>query len=309
MLSPEEVLWGYRFILDRDPESETVVQEHRARADWRELRRTLLDSGEYSAVTKSLSATGKWVMCEVFSGRSVMWVNLADKFVSFGCLIDNYEPAETAVFSRLIEPGFNIADVGANIGWFTLLAAQKLRDGGGGHVFAFEPQRPIVGYLRRTVQANGHDALVTVIDAALGAEQGQGALIDQPRSPNPGGAHLTAPGGGAPSQPVRIDTLDAHFAETRLDLIKMDIEGAEPLAMRGGLDTLRRDRPVILCEINPPLMQAVSGVAARDFRRMLEDELGYRMQVIGPEYDLRPAPADLDFDAQGLTNVVFSPAP
>ena len=70
-----------------------------------QLRHRLLSSDEFAAREKVIGHVSKWVITEIFDGSAKIWVDLADKYVAFGCLIDDYEPLETAAFRRLLRPG------------------------------------------------------------------------------------------------------------------------------------------------------------------------------------------------------------
>src|SRR5690348_15511421 len=130
--------------------------------DWRKFRQALLKSAEFSRNSLARPLVPKWVAAEIFGGKRLIWLDLMDDYVSRGCLFDAYESIETELVRKHLKPGQVFLDIGANIGWFTLLASMIV--GEEGHVHAFEPRRPTVGYLRRSVSANSLDALVTVHD-------------------------------------------------------------------------------------------------------------------------------------------------
>jgi FkbM family methyltransferase len=263
MLTHDEIIWGYRYVLGRDPRpaevsfltGQTIVPAG--------LRTMLLGSEEFAAREKVIGYTSKWVITEVFEGSVKMWIDLADKYVSFGCLIDNYEPLESAAFRRLLQPGFHVADLGANVGWFTFLATRGI--GPTGHVTAIEPRNITADYLRRSVQLNGLDDRITVCQHAIGDHSGTVSLAWHPASHNPGSTHLGEPDEGAEAQETELRRLDEVLGESRVDCIKMDIEGAEGLALVGAATVLRSSRPFVLCEINPSALRAVSAMSVEDF--------------------------------------------
>src|ERR1700722_20520178 len=129
MLTQDEIIWGYRYMLGRDPRPQEMRRLVSESTTCMELRKLLLGSDEFAAQEKVIGHSSKWVITEIFNGSTKIWMNLADKFVAFGCLIDNYEPEETVAFRRLLRPGFHVVDVGANVGWFTFLAAQCIGPG------------------------------------------------------------------------------------------------------------------------------------------------------------------------------------
>src|SRR5690606_15185214 len=94
---------------------------------------------------------------------------------------DNYEPHVTAEVRRLLQPGMTFVDVGANIGYFALLAASLV--GAQGKVIAFEPNLENCELLRRSIAANGFDDFVHVHPYAV-AEKAQFFTLDVGTSSN-----------------------------------------------------------------------------------------------------------------------------
>ena len=194
-----------------------------------------------------------------------------------------YEPEVAAVFRAHLRPGMRVVDVGGNIGVFTMLAASLV--GPGGEVLAIEPNLANVRMIEASRRANGF-AQVTVAACAVGRRVG---LLEL----------RTAFSNGATSEVG--DTLAALFAARlapslplarllppgRVDFIKIDAEGAEHTALSGALELLRRDRPTIVSEFSPSLLQSNSGVPGEEYLRLLMG-IGYDVAVIGPQG--RPAP-------------------
>jgi FkbM family methyltransferase len=263
MLTRDEITWAYIFILSRHPLPEETSRLNMDPINRAELRERLLRSNEFAAQEKVIGHVSKWVITEIFNRSMKIWIDLADKYVSFGCLIDDYEPHETVAFRRLLRPGFHVADLGANVGWFTFLAALCI--GPGGHVTAFEPRAPTVDYLRRSVSLNRLDDRISVLQNAVGDRSGTVSLTWAPASRNPGSTRLGEPGDNDEGQLTEMRKLDTLLSEAKLDFIKMDIEGAEGLALIGADAVLRANRPFILCEINPTALRLVSDASVEDF--------------------------------------------
>ena len=144
-------------------------------------------------------------------------------------------------------------DIGANIGFFTLAAGQKLRNNGG-QVYAFEPCRETFEVLQQNVHLNGLRN-VHLVHAALTDWVGEGTLHIN-KSFRDGLNTLGSPGhfdcGVVGRQVVRTTTID-HFMKAneigQVDVMKVDVEGAELLVLAGGRRLLERnDAPVILYE-------------------------------------------------------------
>ncbi|MCH8063650.1 MAG: FkbM family methyltransferase [Chloroflexi bacterium] len=143
-------------------------------------------------------------------------------------------------------PGWIVCDIGANIGWYSLLAATKV--GARGKVFAFEPAPEEFTRLERNVQLNGLSNIAlqrlavsdTVGDAWLGPPGDAGTT------------HLVS-AGYAQARLIRATTLDRFVVDhalARLDLVKVDIEGAEGRFIDGARKALERFRPVLMIELH-----------------------------------------------------------
>jgi FkbM family methyltransferase len=190
-------------------------------------------------------------------------VDLEDTGVGFEILCTRaYEPAETAFFNRLLRPGDYVLDVGANIGYFTSLFAERV--GPAGRVMAFEPDPRNVTLLRANVADRGIDGRVEVVHSAVGERSGSATLFAVSRGNRGDQRMYLADGGIAGGAPprlpievpvVRID--DAAARWTRLDAVKMDIQGFEGHALAGMVETRARfPDAVMLVEFWPSGLRA-----------------------------------------------------
>jgi FkbM family methyltransferase len=278
MLTREEVVWGYRYVLGREPESEHVIEIARGVADIAAFRSGLLASEEFAKTSKLLSSLDRWVLTPILGGQRLMWVNLSDKYVSFGCLLDNYEPAETRFVRKHLKGGDTFLDIGANIGWFTLLANSLVGPSGQDH--AFEPH-PIIGdYLGKTLEmnklANVRLHRAGVFDEVLSAD-----LAWSKNTDNFGGSFILrdqATTSDMRTQTVPLVSLDS-LELGKVDFIKIDIEGAEMRAFKGGMHLLSKYRPVVLSELYPDQLQRVSNATAEEFFDLFK-RLDYRCFVV-----------------------------
>jgi FkbM family methyltransferase len=163
----------------------------------------------------------------------------------------NFEKHEVEFILRVLEPRMIFFDVGANVGLFTVSAAKKI---GGKGVFAFEPCSSTNGLLKQNLQLN-HLADVNIAQIALGESIGDGVLQVNARGKD--GLNTL----GKASHPeskvvglenVRITTVDVFMKDhnvPRVDVMKVDIEGAELMMFHGARDLLKRvDAPLILYE-------------------------------------------------------------
>jgi FkbM family methyltransferase len=281
VLTRDEVIWGYRLMLGREPESEAVIEAHRQLADVPTFRRALLECAEFAHHNPISTIPRRWVIAPVLGGERLMWVDLGDHFVSRGCLVDNYEPAETHFVKAVLRPGDVFVDVGANIGWFTLVASVAV--GESGRVHAFEPRAETVAHLIETVVLNELDDQVTTYPYGLADRETSGRLVWVSGTDNPGGSAVWS--GEIPAnmeeQPIALRPLDALKFD-RVDALKVDVEGAELRVLRGGRKTLERCRPYILSELSPEMLRRVSGVPVEAYFDFV-DRLGYRCFIVDVE--------------------------
>jgi FkbM family methyltransferase len=305
VLTHDEVVWGYRYILGRDPESDAIVSASAAAMkDVQAFRSALLQSKEFARLYTPFQQSC-WVAAPVFGGARLMWIDLSDRLISLGCLQDAYEPAETRFVRGILTANDIFVDVGANIGWYAFLASTIIGDGG--HIHAFEPRRPIVDYLQRTVTLNGLDKLITVQPIGLSNEKKSEILMWEAISGNGGGASFARDDASADMvcQTIEVRSLDS-LDLGHVDVIKIDVEGAEPLVIEGATTTIERDRPIILTEVLPSQLKRVSGRSpqqyfefflSRNYRGFIVDSFRCGESVVG-----YPDPWD-----KPLANIAFVP--
>jgi FkbM family methyltransferase len=195
-----------------------------------------------------------------------------------------FEVAELACACRHVRPGDTAIDGGAHLGIYSLLLAQAV--GPAGHVYAFEPHPESRTLLAGTVAANGFQGRITVREAALGAQTQPATLLSGRRCAAHAHAHL-APAGVHPGPsertfPIQLVALDDLRLDRRVALLKLDVEGAELLAMRGALHLIRRDRPAILCELGDEESRRISGSSSDQVIETLR-EAGYAPREILPD--------------------------
>ena len=310
MLTREEVILGFRMILEREPESERTIELQRRHPSLEEFARTLRNSDEFrirAARERAGTARQHWVRCDLPSGLSLR-VNLLDEGVSSGILRGSWEPAETNFMLSVLQPGDAVLDIGANVGWFTLILAQAL--GPDGHVFAFEPRSDIFAWLERSARENGFSERCTLHKLALGAEAGERSIGWFPDEKNDGHSFLT-PAGATPSadmwnETVRVARLDDLGIERRIRLIKLDVEGAEVDVLSGGRNLIARDRPIVVSEAFPKWLRRSGNTDAYAFLHALDD-LGYRAHYLtddGIGGEIHWPVTDLDSEV-AIYSVVF----
>ncbi|GHD48200.1 methyltransferase FkbM [Thalassobaculum fulvum] len=182
-----------------------------------------------------------------------------------------YSGAEIDLYQALLRPGDVALDIGANVGIFSI--AMGLAVGPTGRVLAFEPQPSIFPLLQRNLAGHGLSQ-AEAERAILSDAEGEGEFVDLHSPPigravNYGSLSIAsrtfASYGGMASTPIR--TVDG-LALTRCDFIKVDVEGAEGLVLRGAAGTIGRCRPILSVECDRPQLvaPAIGALTAAGYR-------------------------------------------
>jgi FkbM family methyltransferase len=172
------------------------------------------------------------------------FASMPNNFTSFAMYCAGAPDPEMLRFMQhRLRPGGVFVDAGANIGAYSILAARLV--GPEGRVASFEAHPITFGFLERSIALNGFSQ-VQARNLALGAAPGRVRLAFNPA--NPGETHVADDGGtAAPGAEVAVATLDSALAEagiTRVDYLKIDVEGFELPVLQGAVGTLR-DNPDI----------------------------------------------------------------
>src|SRR5579862_360717 len=167
-----------------------------------------------------------------------------------------YETQLAQFFVSLVRPGALVLDLGAHVGLHSLLLSRLV--GSNGRVVAVEPSPANVWLLKRHLAWN-RCRNVEVTNAAVGSCEDQVRFSFWP-DPTSGHAFENSLAGADRGEitKVRMTTIDRICAGCNPDLIKMDIEGAELLALRGAQETLARAAPLLVVSLHPEAMQALS---------------------------------------------------
>lgn len=203
-----------------------------------------------------------------------------------------YEREETKLIGKLVKPGMTVMDIGANIGYFTLLMATLV--GPKGRVHAFEPNPKVLYRLRRNISANPglSDGRIVVHPVALGDKHGEadfycpvegsegvGGLKDIKRAPLDNIFRVPV---------LTLDTLVEENGIGAIDFIKMDIEGGELDVIRGSDQTLKQIKPTILFEAFE-MNTAAYGYRVFDILAYLENR-SYRVMQAGESFNFLATP-------------------
>ncbi|MBI2061760.1 MAG: FkbM family methyltransferase [Nitrospirae bacterium] len=201
-----------------------------------------------------------------------------------------YEPFTAQLFTESVRRGARVVDVGAQFGYFSVLAARKT--GAEGRVLAFEPVPTNLTVLRRNIDLHECGGIVTIVPKAVGEESGTASILLSEGSHSHGlYPHPDIRTKG--ELKVECVALDDEIGSEKVDVIKMDIEGHEPYALKGMKKTLSRNRDlVLLLELAPVLLRS-GGTPPDAFVRQIR-ELGFSIQAINDESrSLGPLSSDM----------------
>jgi FkbM family methyltransferase len=202
------------------------------------------------------------------AGTPFRWLTIAGRrlmvdvteFTTYGLYFNRtpYEPLTTDFLIQELKPGDVFVDIGANHGYFTLIAASCV--GSTGCVFAFEPNPPVFQQLVTHVRMNRFEDRVRLADVALSDAEGEATLFASQCRTNSGLSSLRATAervesgalSAAHTVRVRTETFDRWYARARpgsISVMKIDVEGAEEQVVRG-MDTTLRTGVIrrIVCE-------------------------------------------------------------
>jgi FkbM family methyltransferase len=267
----ENTLFKYEYLLSKQ-------DVNMIKTDLKKAKHTILDSDSIKALTlsinqNSISGNLKFYLDINKHAQKIMWEYLVKN--------ELYESETLQCLTSMLKDGDCFIDIGAHIGYFSLLAS--LMVGNEGQVFSFEPEDSNYLHLNTHISENNLSN-IQAINAALGAESKEAQFF----------INLDADGGHAlwnvglldsneksranPTvRNINVFSLDDVFKDRELNslkLIKIDAEGADYDILRGGINTiLKYDFPYIICEINRFDLQQM-GTNEEAFRHFMK-ELGY----------------------------------
>jgi FkbM family methyltransferase len=248
----------------------------------RPLRVRLYRSLSWPLATKLAAETEVEVI-----GGSRMFVRTDDLVGRVIAISGVWEPNLTALFTSALAPGDVCIDVGAHIGYYTLLAARAV--GPGGHVYAFEPSPANCRTLRRNIALN-RLTNVSALDVAAGAETRRATLYEGPET-NSGQATLNAGFAAKSAAPRRETSVEVAPVASlvpeeewdRTRVIKIDVEWEELDVLRGLQPVFDRGRPLSVFLEWTPRRAAPS--AADELRRVC-DAHGFAVYRVRGGYSL-----------------------
>jgi len=206
-------------------------------------------------------------------------------------LLEGYEPNTTDVFRKYVIPGMVVFDIGANIGYYSFLASKLV--GESGNVYSFEPEPNNFSLLQENIKRWSSQNVLPV-NKAVSIDGGEALLNISSKS----GCHSLIGHSKVSGHSVHVSTidLDSFVKENnikRVDFIKIDIEGAELLALKGMQNIINSFSPIIICEVNPGF-QSSAGYTTVEMLAFFKQN-GYIVKYLGE---------DQEIEEQGYTNII-----
>ena len=202
-------------------------------------------------------------------------VNIYDRGIGTRLYLGRgYGGGRITEMERVIRPGDRVIDLGANIGYFTLLMARLV--GPTGRVYAFEPDPRCAGLIKRSLERNGFHNTVIEQKAVSNANAQMTFHLHDSWTSNA----LAAIDGSVGEVTVPVVALDDYLADAdEIKFVKMDIDGSEPLVIEGMKKTIKRSKDLhILTEYQPGNLKRYYGDPL-DFLTTARD-LGLELEAI-----------------------------
>jgi FkbM family methyltransferase len=206
--------------------------------------------------------------------------------------LGTYEPELQATLSELGQPGMVAYDLGANIGYISLLLARRV--GQAGKVYAFEALPTNLERLRLNLALNGLSENVTVVPAAVVECERQVRFLVGPsggmgKADGSAGRDEVAYSRSVDIGGLSLDDFVFEHGNPPPQVVKMDIEGGEVLALPGMIGVLEQSRPLLLLELHGPEAAQVTWETLT--------RLGYRLCRMTPGYPPVRTQQELDWKA------------
>jgi FkbM family methyltransferase len=272
----------FRLLLGRFPLSKEL-QEHVSRAGkpLREVVTSFLNSPEF-AKRGLMQHAGFGTELRTVQGFQ-MYVPVED--IAVGGEIastGDYEPAVSHVFRTVVRPGMRVLDIGANIGFYSLLASSLV--GTSGKVWAVEPNPRNVSLIHASRKANSFPNLFLVQGAASDRWEVLRLFTD---ASNGVTEAWVGEGVAVAGEPVQAFPVSAFLPPNeKIDVIKIDIEGSEGKVLAGMQELLRAYKPLVFSEFTPLAMPSRSGMSGADYLQFFYS-LGYKLSVLWPKTEVQ----------------------
>jgi FkbM family methyltransferase len=230
--------------------------------------------GDYTAVTKTVHG-------------QIIYVDTRDISLTPRILLDGeWEASTTKALLDIVRPGMTVVDVGANIGWYTLLASSRV--GSTGRVVSFEANARLVDLLRKSISVNGFFNLATVENKVVYSKAGPTSFKIFNQYLGSGSLFVsdeTAIAYHDTLREVTVEaiTLDDYFPPSQvINLIRVDAEGSEPHILRGAKRIIADNSDIIvMMEFAPAMINA----SVRNLDDFFDEIASYGLEIWTIESD------------------------
>lgn len=299
-----------------DATVESLAHVHRIREDLAEIKQGLLTlqrtaPSRGNVLLPSDRLLTRISLPEYFPRADpILLVNANDRLIVPKIAMSGYYELESTHFAcRNVKPNDHVVDVGANFGYYTVMFG--LLAGWRGRVVAFEPLPTLVTLLRENIISNWIDTQLKVIPAACSDHAGTMRLFtSSTREANTGLAASTADenlGGDVSFEPIDVPTvtIDESLDDLggRVDFMKIDVEGAEPLVLRGARQTIATNPQIkVMMEWSPGQLKA----AGFDLADVASELISFGLQgfILHGKGELSPIKLE-NLTEQGYQNIVL----
>lgn len=285
----KDIFYCFRLILGRNPNPEECVGHSGMQGvDLERVVKSYVQSREFQDRNLLTTQLARLEVCKIEDFQ--IYVDMTDQAVGIALANASYEPHVTSIFKQFVKPGMRVIDIGANIGYFSLLAAQIV--GNNGAVYSIEPNMDNCKLLQASKNLNKFEQISILQVAAsdttslltLNTSYSNGTTSTLSQNAEILMASRTVPA-------IKIDSY--KIFDAGVDFIKIDIEGAEYRALKGASRLIERCKPVIVSEFSPTAMPSVSGVDGVTYLKFLVS-LGYDISVIHIDGSIQKKGADYD---------------
>jgi FkbM family methyltransferase len=234
-----------------------------------------------------------------------IYLDLRQYHISFGIMSGEYEKFDVDLVKAILPETGQFIDVGGNVGYYSLSIAghPSFR----GTVLAFEPLPKLWDLFNRSILENGFEDRVSVRQLALADGPGELQLNNAEDTVNAGATRLVTNAADTKvGRMTKVETLDRAIGNLRPDVMKVDIEGAEGLFLKGAQKTLSAHKPSLLMEINRDMLSVLSRTTPGAIHHQLA-ELGYSIWTSSQDQLKRidtSEELDLNFQVGTVANIL-----
>lgn len=191
----------------------------------------------------------------------------------------NYEPQTQRIFEQIVKPSMTVVDIGAHIGYYSLLSAKLT--GANGKVYAFEPAPFLYSILQKNIRANGLEKRAEAFPLALGNHSVKKCVFYIGEATTSNLFHV--PGTGETSIEVEMASLDDFFRKRNwpaVDIVKIDAEGADKIILEGMREVIMRNSGIkLIIEFNPAYLR-FAGVVPEELLNELREAGFYKVCIL-----------------------------